>query len=243
MSDFTPDAFNYFIDFNEVEFEFNLKDLFSNSFSFLKPLLDDLHWVTANCVYLNLVCGLQQSEVAKILGISQFAVSKRMRGGILKLKSLLMRPESGDRVFLDLGQILGSGDLDIMTLLYFYRTYSQSGFFHRNVTESTLRLKVFSILDYMESLVGCSNNREDFLTQLRSEKPVRMVYVLNNIDNDAFYFMLVRMVSRYLSYFRYLLSEVGFSDMIFKSISNNRSSMDFDSFFSFLKLNDGVVSF
>lgn len=243
MSDFAPEVFNYFIDFNEVEFESNLKDLFSNSFQFLKPLLDELHWVTANCVYLNLVCGLQQSEVAKILGISQFAVSKRVRGGILKLKSLLMRPESGDRVFLDLGLVLPSGSLDIMVLLYFYRTYSQSGFFHRSVTESTLRLKVFGILDYMRSLLDLSGDLDSFYKRLFLEKPLRIEYVLLHKGSDSFHKGLTRMLGRYLSYFEYLLSEVGFSDMIFKSISNNRSVMDFDSFFESLKLRDGIVSF
>lgn len=105
-----------------------LKDLMRDNYEFFKHYIDELFHVEANYIYLNLVCGVSQTRIAEIIGVSQYGVSKRIASGLNKLSYLLKIPEKSKQVVKeDLYELLPLFEADVTFNYYFMKTYALTG--------------------------------------------------------------------------------------------------------------------
>lgn len=68
------------------------KETIKETFQDLLPYVNQLYWANAVVIYLNAYLGISQTKIAKLLGISQFGVSKRYRASKNKLKFVMTKP-------------------------------------------------------------------------------------------------------------------------------------------------------
>jgi predicted transcriptional regulator len=107
------------------EAEASIKDLFQDAFKFIELFVQELFWIDQNFLYLNLVCNVPQTKIASMFGVSQLAVSKRVRSAVKKLRMIISKPESDSQVLRNnLSLLLPSGMVEIMMVYYRFGTYS-----------------------------------------------------------------------------------------------------------------------
>jgi hypothetical protein len=122
------------IDPFEMESRFSMEDsLGNNSFTFcskidvesLDPLLERLPELEADFVFLYFQANKKQSDIAKIFGCTQAAVSYRLKKAVRRIKFLLSIPKyTEEEMRGDLGLIMN--ELDVEILVGMYQTTCQS---------------------------------------------------------------------------------------------------------------------
>ena len=96
MANITND--NFYWDYVSVNASKNtdcndsFKTLIKDSFLDIFVYIDQLYWVNAVVLYLNAYIGISQVKISKLLGISQFGVSKRYQSSKNKLKFIMSKP-------------------------------------------------------------------------------------------------------------------------------------------------------
>lgn len=181
-----------------------LKDLAKDSFPLFKTYLDELYYIEANFIYMNLVLDIPQQTIAGLFGVSQLGVSKRVRGGVKKIQTTLKKPEQNrNRIRKDLELIVPKCHLEIAVLYYQMKTFSLVSDVTR-VSNSGVKNKINNILDSMKIL---SNG---------DEETVRRIYRKMHSRNCEDWMLVSDTADRYYKYFNILLSSYNYGDYIFK---------------------------
>lgn len=110
---------------DQREGEESIKDLLKEAYDFASPFLNNLISYEGDMVYLNLVSDVSQTNISDIYGLSQLGVSKRVRSGINKLKTIMSIPETDKNIVREHFQFLLPSSISVFAILYYhYKTYS-----------------------------------------------------------------------------------------------------------------------
>lgn len=220
---------DYLQTLDTVEVGDSLKDLMRENFSAFSHYLDGLYHVEATCIYLNVVCRVPQKKVARMLGISQYGVSKRVRSGIDKLPHLLRSPER-DRVVVkaDLFELLPPVTAEVVFVYYHLNTYSWSG---RILGRSSCTVKDIvkrglstlrsladstSVLEYRDAYLEDSNSKE------KESKDATLARISHILSDNEVYMQKKLTASRYLTYLRGVSSRTSYGCYTFKKYDSKR---------------------
>ena len=199
-----------------------IKELCQNNFYFLRPYMDELFWVDSNVVFLNLVCGVPQMVVARIMGSSQLGVSKRVRTSWKKIRNILLRPEKDVvRVRKDFQMILGKSLVETAVVYYQLKTFSVTAKFLGGVKEGAVRVRVHQVLEQLEEVSSCQTEKNLLDLLVEKIQPMRLDEFRHKLSTDGFNSIL-DMASRYLEYFRLILPVGYYSDFIYKKFDGLR---------------------
>lgn len=225
-SDNSNSYWDYISSLGPAEVADTIKELFKENFHFLRPVLEELFWVDSNCVYLNLVCGVPQIKIAKMLGMSQLAVSKRIRTTLKKIKNILMRPEEDlIQVRRDFNMLLAVTLVETAVVYYQLKTFSVTSRVLNEVKEGAIRVRVYQMLSQLESLVN-SQSLGEFLELVESRKPLYLWVVKSKIkefpsEEDAFLYFR-NLAKRYYDYFNLIINVGYYSDFVYKKFDERR---------------------
>lgn len=213
-----------------------LKDLMREHYDIFRPYLDSLFHVEANCIYLNLICGVPQTKIGEVLGISQYGVSKRVRGGLNKLIHLVKIPET-NRVILrqDFETLLPRNKSEVLFLYYFLRTFALVSRIMRvdpNIINTMVLKSVEDLLRYSQ----CDNLKSFMVAYLETHEiksPSLKALSVNHPDHFQFldslrsdgskYEQLVIASARYYKYISGLLTYSSYGDYTFKLFDQKRT--------------------
>lgn len=157
-----------YISVNKSDNELNkedIKDLFSSSIDIVNPILDNIYWLDAICSFLNLSNKVSQTKIAKMIGMSQLGVSKRMRASIKKMKQYLMKPEVDSMIIkADLETIIPIDKMEVFLMYYNIGSFSMVSKIinHKN---GSVRNNIVIIMVMFDNILSSTNNQE-FLSSL-----------------------------------------------------------------------------
>jgi predicted transcriptional regulator len=135
-------------------------DLIKVTFPDLVTYVDQIFWVNGAVLYMNSYLGIPQRKIGKLLGLSQFGVSKRFRSSKSKLKLTMSRPyQSIDALNRILNRILPKNLVEPLVQFHFIGVMSMV-IFLGNCSTSSLStstkiktaLNIIKKLDEMNSL-------------------------------------------------------------------------------------------
>ena len=111
-----------------VEPRGTIRELVKDAYPLFLTFLEELFFIEANLIFLNIVHEIPQQEIASVImrgGISQMGVSKRVNSGMKKIKTLVKRPEIDRNIIReDLKLLLPFQYREVVQLYYFYKTYA-----------------------------------------------------------------------------------------------------------------------
>jgi len=218
------DAFwNWVFSLTPTEGEESIKDIFQSAFPFAKHLLDDLYWVSANVIYANLVCGASQLSVGKILDMSQYGISKKVKSGIEKLRLVVIRPES-DREILreDLYKMLPPNEVETLLIYYNTKTFSMTTKIIGNITEGAVRVRIMNSITKLTA-VSLAPSIDELLSVIEKNGVHDFQKIKESIFIDEHNAEIIQnMASRYIKYLEIVLSMNNYSDFMWKKMDGNR---------------------
>lgn len=220
---------DYLANMNRAEMGDSLKDLMRDHYDLFKPYLGELFHVEANCIYLNLICGVSQTKIGESMGISQYGVSKRVRGGLNKLTHLLKIPER-DRTVVryDFNELLSESKAEILFLYYFLRTFALTArvlgvdpnIVNSVVLASIAKLKVYaqcnSLQDFMVCYIEAHEINVGSFRQLERVYPHHHRFLSSIKESPDLYELSVVKAIRYSNYLEGLLDSSSYGDYTFK---------------------------
>ena len=119
---------DYVSTLDTVEPRDTIRELVKDAYPLFLTFLDELFFIEANLIFLNIVHEIPQQEIAQVImrgGISQMGVSKRVNAGMKKIKTLIKRPEIDRNIIrTDLKMLLPKQYIEVVQLYYFYKTYA-----------------------------------------------------------------------------------------------------------------------
>lgn len=230
---------DYLANMSRAEMGDSLKDLMREHYELFKPYLEGLFHVEANCIYLNLVCGVSQTKIGDTMGISQYGVSKRVRGGLNKLSHLLKIPEK-DRTVVrsDFNELLVSHKSEVLFLYYFLRTFALTARV-LSIDPNIVNSMVLSSMSKLKAYSNCNNLNEFILAyldahelkiksfkELEVEYPAHFQFLSYLRDNPEDYEIRVVNSIRYHQYLEGLLENSSYGDYTFKLYDKERNKSD-----------------
>jgi len=127
-----------------------------------EKIIDKLFWVNAMVLYLNVYCGLSQTNIAKLLNISQFGVSKRYRSSKNKIKIILNRPiHSNDKLRELLEKFFPNKEIEPIIVFYSIGLFSMTNRILFNVKYTTISAVLRNAIKHMTDI--CSLSDEEFI--------------------------------------------------------------------------------
>lgn len=206
-----------------TEGDFHIKDLIKDAYNVALPLIHQLMYIESDFVYLNLVCGIPQTTIAEMYGLSQLGVSKRVRGGVKKMKHVLEIPEEDlNRVKADFYNLLPIRCREVAYLYYKYRIYvivsqitGEKPANIRNIVSDTIQiLKAF--LDSKGKVCArlTENPYDEFLDKKAYRKKLQ--------DETMLDIELVK-AEKYLKYFDDIQNQHNYGNYHFKAQSRDFS--------------------
>ena len=225
----TPETNNYW-DYVSVqeqqEGEESIKDLLKEAYDFASPFLNNLISYECDMVFMNLVNDVPQTTIAEVFGMSQLGVSKRVRGGISKLKTVMSVPETDKALVRDtLKFLLPSEYATCLTLYYHYKTFSLVADLMQD-SSSNVRNWVFNSLDLLQDISKVTS-RKDFMQKIISYKG-------NDYENDYSEFerlqkldweTYVYQAERYHKYLANITAQANYGDYLFKADGTPRNGV------------------
>lgn len=212
-----------------------LKDLMRDNYEFFKHYLDELYHVESNYIYLNLVCGVSQTRIGKMVGVSQYGVSKRISSGLNKLSYLLKIPEKNKSIVKqDLDMLLPLLEADILFNYYFLKTYALTGrvmnidhnLVNNLVTSGIQILVRLSESDSLGKFISIYLESHKITFKSINDLKVKYPYIYNKIihikDNPDELEMNKLKASRYHNYLKGLLKISSYGDYTFKMYDKER---------------------
>jgi hypothetical protein len=177
------------------------KSLIRDSFDFISryflilPRFD--YWI-AKLYYID---GLTQIQIGKLLGISQVAVSRRLKYILIRLKFILKTPSWDPIQVREEFKILFPEKL-FETAYYLYWEYTQSRvrFFIRT-SQLGVANKFTKIIEYLELVI-----KEDECTDIENSKEVYLASI-------------------YIEYFRFLKKKKNIINFLFKKNAEERNTL------------------
>ena len=125
-------------------------------------IIDKLFWVNAMVLYLNVYCELSQTNIAKLLNISQFGVSKRYRSSKNKIKFIMNKPiHSHSKLRELLQKFFSKRDVEILVVFYSVGLFSMTNRILFNVKYTTLSFGIKNAYKKMEKI--CNLSDEEFI--------------------------------------------------------------------------------
>lgn len=227
---------DYLANITEADMGETLRTLVRDYYDAFKPYLDELIHVEANSIYLNLVCGVSQERIGQLLGISQYGVSKRVRGGLSKLSHLLKIPEKNRSIVKqDFDELLPAHSSEILLLYYFLRTFAITA----RVTQLDSNVVNSLVVDSMATLVSysdCDNATDvikvylashkckfNSIQELKEKYPVRYAFIVRLKEDADLHEMMIVKSMRYKKYLDLLLVNSSYGDYTFKRYDTERS--------------------
>ncbi len=213
-----------------------LKTLVRDHYDSFKPYLDELYHVEANYIYLNVVCGVSQTNIAKTVGVSQYGVSKRVTGGFKKLEYLLKIPEKNrPLVKTDFEGMLPPHMSETLFNYYFLRTFALTARV-LDLDPNVVNVTVSEAIEYLDRYANCRDLSEIIRVYLDANKCVfksikdleknypdcykRICYFRENPEQAE---MTVIRAARYSDYLSGLIKNSSYGDYTFKLFDQKRS--------------------
>lgn len=227
---------DYLANISEEEMGSSLKMLIKDYYDSFKPYLSELYHIEANSIYLNLVCNVSQEKIGSMLNISQYGVSKRVRGGLSKLSHLLKIPEKNRSIVRDdFDELLPEHSSEILLLYYFLRTFaltSRVTQLDSNVVNNLVIDAIASLGEYGEcETVGevmkvylkthkCNFNT---MADLKIKYPSRYAFLLELREDEELHEMMILKSIRYKTYLETLIANSSYGDYTFKRWDTERA--------------------
>lgn len=212
----------------------DIRTLIKDCFDFVKPYLDELMWVEANIIYLNYVHDVPQSTIARMIGITQLGVSKRLHSGIRKLKIVISRPTKDSREVLEFFRgIYSDRDANILLQYYFFKTYSLTSVLC-GISITRVREIVLDCVKRLKRLLevqSCENSK--LVKEIKKCRGVEFIptshinkETLELIDRvmDGGAHEFKELADKYHTYLSMLTSSNSFGDYLFKRDEKVRSN-------------------
>jgi hypothetical protein len=213
----------------------SLKDLIRDNYDFFKHYLDELFHIEANYIYLNLVCGVSQTRIAEMIGVSQYGVSKRITAGLNKLSYLIRIPEKNRAVVKkDLSILLPTLEADVVFNYYFMKTYALTGRL-MNLDHNLVNSVVTSGINMLHKLAKATDLRSFLTTFIANHnlniKSMQELEVYHPaVFDKCVYFKnhpeeiegLVLSAQRYVTYIQNLIKVSSYGDYTFKLYDKDR---------------------
>lgn len=204
-----------------TEGKYSKKDVIKEAYDMALPLIQELMYVESDFIYLNLVCDVPQTTIAKLYGLSQLGVSKRVNGGFRKIQTIVDRPVTDMMtVQEDFKNLLPKRCREIAFLYYKNRLYQLVS---KMIGESSTKVSkvigdVKKILDDFVKSHGKENRRlrEDLYIEYKERKEF-----CDNMKDADFRDRMVTKAERYLEYFNRISSEYNYGNLHFKARSRN----------------------
>lgn len=130
-------------------------------------IIDKLFWVNAMVLYLNVYCELSQTNISKLLNISQFGVSKRYRSSKNKIKFIMDKPIHNNSKLRELLQkFFPKREIEILITFYSIGLFSMTNRILFNVRYTTLSMSIKNAYNRMERI--CSLSDKEFMSRFRN---------------------------------------------------------------------------
>lgn len=227
---------DYLNNMSRAETEDSLKDLMRDHYTLFMPYLGELFHVEANCIYLNIICGVSQAKIGAAMNISQYGVSKRVRGGLNKLTHLLKIPEKDKKIVReDFDQLIASNKSEVLFLYYFLRTFALTSRV-LEIDPNIVNSMVLSSMDKLKNYSNCNDVKEFIKCYLdaheikvKSFKELKVKYpdnfkVLNELREDKSLFELMKLKAvRYHTYLEGIIDNSSYGDYTFKLFDKERA--------------------
>lgn len=204
-----------------TEGKVTVKDLIKDAYDMALPLIHRLMYIEADFIYLNLVCGVPQTTIAEIYGLSQLGVSKRVRGGVKKLKQLLEVPETNiEIVKSDFYNLLPKRCREV-ALLY----YKSKMFIHVSTLIGEPAPKIRSIvqdsIDILDRFIqskgkDCARLTENPYDEYKDKQAYRQLLK----DPDELDTEILK-AERYSAYFKDITKQFNYGNFHFKAASRD----------------------
>ncbi len=214
----------------------SLKDLMRDHYHLFKPYLEELFHVEANCIYLNTICGVSQTKIGESMGISQYGVSKRVRGGLAKLSHLLKIPEKDKEIVRnDFDLLIASNKSEVLFLYYFLRTFALTSrvleidpnIVNSMVLSSMNKLDNYTKCDNINQFIKCYLDAQEI--KVKSIKELELKYpdnfkVLSDLrDNPSLFENMKLKAVRYHTYLTGIIDNSSYGDYTFKLFDKERT--------------------
>lgn len=199
----------------------SVRDLMREQFEFTRTLLDAVFWVDSTCLYLNYVCTAPQASVAKLLGISQTGVSKRVRSAVKKISIILKKPESDlNQVRSDLSLFFNFHHVELLCLYYNLASFSVVSKVVNYEKTGTIRVRILTTLAKLNQIAS-------ELSDAKTEDEIRSVLGVylntDSLSSDDLH-RIVTFTYRYAEYFAVLVSVNSYSTHQFKKFDDMRNA-------------------
>jgi DNA-directed RNA polymerase specialized sigma24 family protein len=203
-----------------------IKDLLKEAYDFASPFLNNLLSYEGDMVYMNLVSDVPQTVIADVFGLSQLGVSKRVRGGISKLKSVMQVPET-NRVMVKehLSFMLPSDFSPSFILYYHYKTFSLVADLLQ-VSSSNIRNWVNVSLQILKEISEVKNQKEFVSVMIRNmsydyEKDYSKFEAMKSADFSYYQYQ----AEKYYTYIEGIIEQSNYGDYIFKAEGEPRGDI------------------
>lgn len=201
--------------------EESIKDLFQDAFKFIELFVQELFWIDQNFLYLNLVCNVPQTKIASMFGVSQLAVSKRVRSAVKKLRMIISKPESDSLVLRNnLSLLLPCNMVEIMMVYYRFGTYSITS---KIVDKSGNNIKsvVNQSQKWLEKVANVKNKfeLENLLFKIHKSKIISKEIVDSIHDLESMKYK----AKQYFDFFSLLMNQNNYSTYSWKKFDDQRN--------------------
>ena len=200
---------DYISSLDQAEPRDTIRDLVKEAYPLFLTFLEELFYIEANLIFLNVVHEIAQQEIADNImhgGISQMGVSKRVTAGMKKIKTFSKRPEiDRDIVRSDLRMLLPDYLVEVTQLYYFFKTFALVSELCR-LSTSGVRVKILTAIDILEAE-----------SKIESEQDLLAVSSKYNISLDVGDMQQIVLFSkRYFDYLKVLTTTYNVGDYTFK---------------------------
>lgn len=209
---------DYVSTLDTVEPRETIRELVKAAYPLFLTFLDELFFIEANLIFLNLVHEIPQQEIASVImrgGISQMGVSKRVNAGMKKIKTLIKRPEIDRNIIrTDLQMLLPKQYVEVVQLYYFYKTYAFVSEL-TGLSTSGVRNRVNEAVKLLELEKGLT---EETLPTFNFQYQMKLD--VNELP------AIVRFAERYYDYLKILQSTYNSGDYLFNGKLNIDESLN-----------------
>lgn len=211
--------------------KFTIRDFLQEAPETTDALLRELCYIESDFIYLNHLCEVPQSVIAKMYELSQYGVSKRISGGLRKLKTILQIPESNISIVRkDLQYILPRSQLEI-TLLYYKLRVISIVTLVTGIESSRVKETLARAIQNLQLFIDSGGKRVARL-QDNSYSPEEQREVIAFLKDDDDRDMIVNAADRYLKYILKVKTQFNYGDFDFKAGRRNRvKTLELQEFF------------
>lgn len=201
--------------------KFLMKDLIKDAYSVALPLIQSLMYIESDFIYLNLVCGIPQDTIAKMYGLSQLGVSKRVRSGIKKMKDLLYIPEKNSQVIVkDFYNLLPQRCREVAFLYYKTRVYSVTA---QIMVEKPAKIRkiIKDTIKILETFISSKGKISARLNENPYKEYADKKDYREKLKDDEFRENEIIKAQRYLDYFKKIQAQYNYGNYHFKAQSRD----------------------